>query len=77
VDGLHFQVRSADSLAAAMARAMTEPGLWERLHGNVRPPPTAAAVALEHIAKCYEAKRARTAAAGTDLPPQRVAAAST
>ena len=31
VDGLHFQVADPRSLAAAMHRAATEPGLWEKL----------------------------------------------
>ena len=31
VDGLHFDVGDAGSLAAAMRRAFGEPGLWKRL----------------------------------------------
>lgn len=37
VDGLHFRANDPTSLAATMRRAATEPGLWERLHGGVRP----------------------------------------
>jgi glycosyltransferase involved in cell wall biosynthesis len=31
VNGLHFQVGDPRALAAAIHRACTEPGLWERL----------------------------------------------
>jgi glycosyltransferase involved in cell wall biosynthesis len=55
VDGLHFRVGDAESLAATMARAMTEEGLWDRLQANVKPPPTAAFVARQHIELCYDA----------------------
>jgi len=37
VDGLHFRANDPTSLAATMRRAATEPGLWERLHGGIRP----------------------------------------
>ena len=53
VDGLQFVVGSSESLADAMERALTEEGLWERLHKNVRQPPTAAIVARQHIELCY------------------------
>ena len=39
VDGLHFQVGDARSLAAAMKRACTEVGLWDRLSRGISPPP--------------------------------------
>lgn len=35
VDGLQFRLGDGQSLADAMERAITEEGLWERLHGNV------------------------------------------
>jgi glycosyltransferase involved in cell wall biosynthesis len=37
VDGLHFRANDPTSLAATMLRAATEPGLWERLRGGIRP----------------------------------------
>jgi glycosyltransferase involved in cell wall biosynthesis len=37
VDGLHFRANDPTSLATTMRRAATEPGLWERLHGGIRP----------------------------------------
>jgi glycosyltransferase involved in cell wall biosynthesis len=54
VDGLHFTVRNSESLADTMARAMDERDLWDRLHANVQPPPTARAVAAMHVAGCYQ-----------------------
>ena len=38
VDGLHFQVGDARSLADTMRRAATEKGLWGQLSGNTQPP---------------------------------------
>jgi len=35
VDGLQFRLGDGQSLADAMERAITEEGLWEKLHGNV------------------------------------------
>ncbi|WP_029008266.1 glycosyltransferase family 4 protein [Azospirillum halopraeferens] len=37
VNGLHFAAASSQDLAAAMARALDEPGLWERLSAAVPP----------------------------------------
>jgi glycosyltransferase involved in cell wall biosynthesis len=56
VDGLHFVARNSESLADTMARAMSEDGLWERLHGNTLLPPTAASMARQHIELCYDTK---------------------
>ena len=39
-NGLHFQVGDARSLAAAIRRACTEPGLWERLSEATPEPPS-------------------------------------
>jgi len=44
VDGLHFQVADPRSLAAAMHRAATEPGLWEKLSAATPQPPSRADV---------------------------------
>jgi glycosyltransferase involved in cell wall biosynthesis len=45
VDGLHFEMGDAASLAATIRRACTEDGLWERLHAAVPEPPSRAAMA--------------------------------
>jgi|SRR5277367_972495 hypothetical protein len=39
VDGLHFEMGSETGLAQALRRAVTEPGLWERLAANIPQPP--------------------------------------
>ena len=54
IDGLHFSVGSSGSLARAMARALTEEGLWKGLRANITPPPSAEAIAEQHITMCYE-----------------------
>ena len=45
VDGLHFEMGDPASLAAAIRRASTEDGLWERLHAAVPEPPSRAEMA--------------------------------
>jgi glycosyltransferase involved in cell wall biosynthesis len=35
VNGLHFNVGDADSLAATIERAASEPGLWEQLREGI------------------------------------------
>ena len=40
VDGLLFQLGDPRSLAAAIRRAATEEGLWERLVAGIKPPPS-------------------------------------
>ena len=42
VDGLHFARGNPDALAAAMLRASTEAGLWERLSAAIPEPPSLA-----------------------------------
>jgi glycosyltransferase involved in cell wall biosynthesis len=37
VDGLHFRANDPTSLAATMRRAASDPDLWERLRGGIRP----------------------------------------
>jgi glycosyltransferase involved in cell wall biosynthesis len=44
VDGLHFTRGDPDALAAAILRASTETGLWERLSGAIPEPPSLAAM---------------------------------
>ncbi|SHG85601.1 Glycosyltransferase involved in cell wall bisynthesis [Hydrocarboniphaga daqingensis] len=36
--GLHFRARNAFDLARVIQRAVTEPGLWDRLHAGIKPP---------------------------------------
>jgi glycosyltransferase involved in cell wall biosynthesis len=50
IDGLHFRAGSPESLADAMTRALSEPGLWPRLSQAAPIPPDAAAMAAEHLA---------------------------
>lgn len=50
VDGLHFELGDATALAAAMKRACTEDGLWDRLHDALPEPPTRAAMANGYLA---------------------------
>ena len=40
VDGLHFEMGDPQALARVMLRAMTEDGLWERLHAALPRPPS-------------------------------------
>ncbi|UEM22411.1 glycosyltransferase family 4 protein [Skermanella mucosa] len=47
-DGLHFRTGDAADLARAMRRAMTLPGLWQRLASNISPVRTVAESAAEH-----------------------------
>ena len=47
-DGLHFRTGDAADLARAMRRAMTLPGLWQRLASNISPVQTVAESAAEH-----------------------------
>lgn len=50
VDGMHFRVSGAESLAEKLSRAIQEPGLWEALRGRIRPPLTADGAAQQHVA---------------------------
>lgn len=50
VDGMHFQVGSAASLADAMTTAATTPGLWDKLAGGVPTTVTKEAAAQDHLA---------------------------
>ena len=50
VDGLHFRAGDPVSLMQTMARAIGEPGLWERLVTGIGEPRTIAACAGEHMA---------------------------
>jgi glycosyltransferase involved in cell wall biosynthesis len=53
IDGLTFRIGSPGSLAEAMARAIAEPDLWNRLRQGIRPPSTAEDAAREH-ARLFE-----------------------
>ncbi len=50
VNGLHFAVGDAAGLAAAMRRAIEEPGLWERLVDGIEPPVGISESAVRHRA---------------------------
>ena len=50
VDGLHFRVGSPEHLADRLAQALTEPGLWDRLHANAPRPLDLHDAAREHHA---------------------------
>jgi glycosyltransferase involved in cell wall biosynthesis len=50
VDGLLFELGDARALAAAMHRACTEDGLWQRLAAAITPPPGCEAMADEFLA---------------------------
>ena len=48
IDGMHFHVSNPESLAEAMARAIREPALWDRLRAGIRPPTSPATAARQH-----------------------------
>jgi glycosyltransferase involved in cell wall biosynthesis len=56
VDGLHFEGRSAESLAAAIERLATEPGLLERLQAGIEPSASFAAH-VDDLEACYRGER--------------------
>lgn len=49
VDGLHFRARSAEDLGDRMIEALTDPKLWDRLHGGIRRPMTHVECAEAHL----------------------------
>jgi len=69
VDGLHFRVSNADSLAETLGQAITTPRLWDQLRAGIRAPKTADGAGALH-AELFEkllarrlARRERTVAA--------------
>lgn len=58
VDGLHFEMGNPQSLAAAMHRACTEEGLWQRLHAALPQPPSRVEMARGYRA-LYDAPASR------------------
>jgi glycosyltransferase involved in cell wall biosynthesis len=52
VNGLHFRVGDADSLAETLRRAASEKGLWAQLQGNV-PPIHAMATHVSRLGDLY------------------------
>lgn len=48
IDGLHFHVSSAESLAEKMSEAITTPALWDRLRAGIQPPMTAHETGRRH-----------------------------
>jgi len=61
VSGLHFEAGSAEDLAATVARATSEPGLWKRLRAGV-PAVRPMSRHLTWLADLYDALRAERAA---------------
>jgi glycosyltransferase involved in cell wall biosynthesis len=59
VSGLHFEVGDPDALARVMLRAMTEEGLWERLHANLPAPPSRETMVNGYLEVYAEAAGAR------------------
>jgi glycosyltransferase involved in cell wall biosynthesis len=53
VDGLHFQVADAKSLAAVMHRACTEEGLWHKLAAGITPPTPRETMVRQYMALYY------------------------
>jgi glycosyltransferase involved in cell wall biosynthesis len=49
VDGLHFRPGSPEDLVDCMTRALTEPGLWERLRGGINRPMSHVECAGTHL----------------------------
>ena len=62
IDGLHFRAGNAESLAEAMAHAIRERAVWDRLRAGIQPPATAASAARQH-AELFERLLARRAQA--------------
>ena len=60
VNGLHFTVGDANSLAAAIERAASEPGLWERLREGI-PDILTVDDHIANLAEWYQDLRARRA----------------
>jgi glycosyltransferase involved in cell wall biosynthesis len=62
VDGLHFRVGSAGDLARCIERAATSAGLWEKLRGGIRQPPSIEDT-VARLLELYRGGRAAPAAA--------------
>ncbi|WP_152016023.1 MULTISPECIES: glycosyltransferase family 4 protein [unclassified Bosea (in: a-proteobacteria)] len=50
VDGLHFRSGSPEDLVDCMTRALSEPGLWERLRAGIKKPLSHVDCAEQHLA---------------------------
>lgn len=50
VDGLHFRSGSPEDLVDCMTRALSEPGLWERLRAGIKTPLSHVDCAATHLA---------------------------
>ncbi|WP_424931433.1 glycosyltransferase family 4 protein [Amaricoccus macauensis] len=75
IDGLHFRVSNAESLAEKMAMAIQQPELWDRLHANIQPPTTAQESGRQHarlFERLIERRHAR-AAGGQSLGREHAA----
>lgn len=67
IDGLHFHVSNAESLAEQLGRAIREPQLWDRLRAGIRPPVTAHEAGAQH-ALLFEKLIGRRRAKGHLVP---------
>jgi glycosyltransferase involved in cell wall biosynthesis len=74
VDGLHFAIGDPRALAAAIRRAATEKGLWQRLRANLPAPPSREAMVrgfLDVYGVPDETMRAAPRKPRTAVPPAR------
>jgi len=62
VDGLHFEVGDAKSLAGAMRRACTEEGLWGRLAAGITPPEPRESMVRQYMSLYYGERNVRAQA---------------
>jgi hypothetical protein len=69
VDGIHFTRGDPDALAAAMLRASTETGLWERLSGAIPEPPSLAAM----VAGCLDVYGLKQKPNGSSVSREEIA----
>jgi glycosyltransferase involved in cell wall biosynthesis len=72
VNGLHFNVGDPDSMAAAISRAATEPGLWDRLRDGI-PDVLTVDDHIENLTRMYdELLERRSAPAAAPVAPSTV-----
>ena len=71
VDGLHFRAGSAEDLADTLVRAMSEPGLWERLRDARPTPPSLRDFAEAHAALYRSLRPTPATAPAIEAAPRR------
>jgi glycosyltransferase involved in cell wall biosynthesis len=72
VDGLHFTRGDPDGLAAAIRRACTETGLWERLSNAIPEPPSLAAMVAGFLDVYGLTQKPKDAPVKRPVSPERV-----